>query len=300
MPLNIIAKGDREIISELQKKNFNGFELYIRNRSDFHLTRRNILALHFPYALENKKINLSIIDEFSLNILTEAITCAIKNNIPKIIFHTPRVLEEEKEKSIKTFLQNLEQHHNPKVLFCLENTPLWPHLLPNLPLFWQPEDFIKIREQSNIPLGLTIDIEHFAITAVMKPLLQQKLLSQKELLKLIKERSQEPQLEEESHNYILTCIKKLKPFINHIHYCGTDIRQYYNEKQELPMQGEHLPLKFKEIINNQLVQDRLNHVLIMKELKDLNTNIVLEITAKEKNQQIKEIIRSRAYLDKLI
>ncbi len=300
MVLNIIAKGDSDIIPELQKANFNEFELYIRNRTDFQIEQNNIVALHFPYILENKTINLASTDQFSKEILKEAVGCAIRNNIPKIIFHTPRVLEEERKESIKKFLKNLEQYHHSKVLFSLENTSIWPHLFPNLPLFWQPEDFIEIIKQSKIPLGLTIDIEHFAVTGVMKPLLQQKLSSQEEVLELIQKRSQEPQLEQEVHNYILICIKRLKPFINHIHYCGTDIRRYYNENQELPMIGEHLPLNFKEIISDQLVQDRLNHALIIKELKDLNCNIVLEISAKEKNQQIEDIIKSRASLEKLI
>src|SRR3989338_10807242 len=107
MVLNIITKGDVEIIPKLQKTNFNEFELYIRNKGDFQISQSNIIALHFPYALENKKINLSTTDEFTLDILKEAINCAIKNNIPKIIFHTPRVPEEEKEKSIRIFLKNL-------------------------------------------------------------------------------------------------------------------------------------------------------------------------------------------------
>ena len=314
--MKIVYKGDPEKIKILSQQGFNDFELYVRNSQDLELNFKNVIALHFHYKLDDgRTINLADegeIGELSEVMLKKAIECAKRNGVKKVVFHPPTVnlFKVSKEKAIKTMVQRLENVHDPDVLLCIENTCLWiSQAHNNEPLFVEPEDYFKIINESKVPIGLTFDVEHFHVTAVMKLFYEQyrkdlldvdlKKINYENVVKKF-ESSLQGNFQESCHQFVSQALEKLKPYINHVHVCGSDFNKYFfNPQSTLPLIGEHLPIYFSGKSYGHDVKDRIDHNIWIEKLKDTDLDIVMEISPKDGYDFIDLLYKSRIHLENL-
>ncbi|MDP3734285.1 MAG: hypothetical protein Q8R37_03575 [Nanoarchaeota archaeon] len=318
--MKLIFKGDADSIPTLEEAGFGPFELYVRNAQDLERNYHNIIALHFHYKLDDgRTINLA--DEGELGdkseaMLRKAVECALRNKIKKVVFHPPYVdlTVVSKEKAIKTMVRRLERVHHPAVLLCIENVCLWiSQAYTNEPLFVEPEDYFMILKEAKIPLGLTFDVEHFCATAVMKlfyfrykddiiaaaqnnnyPLLKDKF-------ELELRSCTAKDLHNQCHSFLAEALEKLKPYINHVHVCGSDYANYFfNPLTTSPLIGEHLPIHFSGNSYGLDVKDRLDHKIWIEKLKDTNLDVVLEISPKEGYNFIDLLTKSKKNMEKML
>jgi len=293
--MKLIFKGDLDKV----RASTDLFELYVRNSKDLDETFNNVIALHFHYKLDDgRTINLADpgeLGDLSEAMLKKAVECARRNKVKKIVFHPPYVdlTKTSKEEAIKIMARRLENVHHSEVLLCIENVCLWvcqAHI--NEPLFVEPDDYFKIVNETKVPLGLTIDIEHFCFTAIMKifyakyknDLLEVNKgnLDYKEVEtkfeRELAEYIQNNDLHQICHNYVTEAINKLDQKISHLHICGSDFTQYFcNPVNYSPFIGEHLPINFSGNLHGRYVEDKINHSLWINLLKEKNLDIVMEV-----------------------
>lgn len=320
--MRLVFKGDADRIVQFKEAGFSPFELFIRNAQDFEREYKNVVAIHFLYKLEDgREINLADDGELgdkSEAMLQKAIQCAKRNSIPKVVFHTPKIdlTKKSKEEAITILARRLELIYDPAVLLCIENVCIWINqAYTHEPLFVYPEDYIRIIKEVKIPLGLTFDVEHFCITAVMKKFYQKyksrilDVASEKMLQKEVEQQFEQElkdytannNLQEHCHAFINYALIKLKPYINHIHICGSDYNNYFfNPKTKSPVIGEHLPLGFHGKSHGLTVQDRIDHRLWIEHVKDTDVDIVLEVSPQEDYDFIQLLHNSKNHVENLL
>lgn len=318
--MRLIFKGDADIISQLEKNGLGPFELYIRNSKDLEGSYNNVIAIHFHYKLDDgRTINLADFGELgdkSEAMLRKAVKCALRNNIKKVVFHPPYVdlTKMSKEEAIKTMVQRLQRVHHPSVLLCIENVCLWiSQAYTNEPLFVEPEDYFMISREAKIPLGLTFDVEHFCVTAVMKlfyATYKEEIIaaSRNGHYQQLKEKFEQKlrsytakDLHHQCHSFLKEALEKLKPSINHVHICGSDYTNYFfNPLTTAPLIGEHLPIYFSGKLYGYNVKDRLDHHIWVEKLKDSDIDLVLEISPKQGYDFLELLNSSKHHLVKLL
>lgn len=318
--MNILFKGDPDLIPKLIKEGFKSFELYIRNSQDYNcsFSNTNLQALHFHYKLDDgRAINLADngeIGDLSEDMLKKAIACAKRNNIPRIVFHPPNVnlLKVNRQEAIQTMARRLKRAYDPEVQLCIENVALWINqLYTNQPLFVFPEEFFEISKEVKIPLGLTLDVEHFCITSVMKIFYDDYLEDFKKFNtgltnfedirqrfeKQLKQYCQQNDMAQHCHNFIVQSFLKLINHANHIHACGSDFTQYFANSSTLwPTLGEHLPLGFNGVVEGAEVKDKINHRKWLEIVQDKNLDVVLEVSPKGNYDFMESLKNSNEHL----
>lgn len=314
--MRLAFKGDTEIITQLEKAGLEPFELYVRNSKDLEGSYNNFIALHFHYKLDDgRTINLADAGELgnkSEEMLRKSVGSAKRNGIKKVVFHPPSVdlTKISKKEAIKVMARRLERIHDHSVLLCIENVCLWiSQSHTKEPLFVEPEDYFKIIKEAKMPLGLTFDIEHFCVTAVMK------LFYDKYKCDLVKvnagvikyeevvrefENGLRGDFQQQCHNYLSQALEKLKSYISHVHVCGSDFTKYFfNPQSTLPLIGEHLPINFSGKSYGYEVKDRIDHRIWIDHLKETDVDVVMEIGPKEGYNFIELLQSSKNYLESL-
>lgn len=320
--MRLVFKGDADKLAQFTEAGFSPFELYIRKAQDFEREYKNVVAIHFLYKLEDgRTINLADDGELgdkSEAMLRRAVQCAKRNEIPKVVFHPPNIdlTTRSKQEAIAVLARRLERVYDPTVLLCIENVCIWINqAYTNEPLFVNPEDYLAMIKEVKVPLGLTVDVEHFCITAVMKPFYQkykshildvasgkrtQKEVEQQFELEL-KDYVSIHNLHEQCHSFMNDALTQLKPYIKHVHICGSDYNNYFfNPKTKSPVIGEHLPLGFQGKAHGSLVQDRIDHRLWIEQVKDSDIDVVLEVSPQEEDDFIQLLHQSKNHVENLL
>jgi len=310
--MRFVFKGDPDIIPQLEEAGLGPFEVYIRDSRDLARNFDNVIAIHFHYKLDDgRKINLADEGELgdkSEEMLLRAVQSAKRNGIKKVVFHPPYVnlSKISKERAIAIMARRLERIHDPEVLLCIENVGLWiTQAYTDEPIFVNPEDYFSIKKEVKIPLGLVFDVEHYCITSVMNLFYdkyKQPLLDvsngvrlyqsvEQEFEKELEEYTNNNELHQHCHSFVENALEKLKEHINHFHICGSDFNKYFVNPIRSSLLGEHLPIKFTGRTYGHEVKDQLDHSLWVKQLKDTELDVVMEISPKEGHEFI-ELLRS--------
>ena len=299
----------------LFKNGLEPFELHFNNINDLKTTFQNVEAIHFPNSIEKGKL-ISLVDENESKLFKETLRNVVlyskKNNIRKIILHTPNInlFDFDKSDAISNFIRILEDVYDPNVRFCIENSCLWiNNVYTHNPLFTESLDFFEILNQTKIPLNVTLDIEHLYMTFLMTKLLSKNktLFNKQENSEIVSQFEndlnfflKDNNFVNEADKFVMQNIEDLKDYIYHFHICGSDYKNYFfNPKTGLPLIGEHLPTGFEGKIYNKNVKDRLNHKLIFNQIKNLNTDFTIETYPKGGYNVIDAFKRSRDYIHDL-
>ena len=269
--IKIAVKGDKGYLRVLEKAGFQYCELFIKRDdilNELPKTRMKIISIHLPNLIkvENKfmMLNLadnSVIGEKSEKKLEQVIDYAKKVGCKKVVIH---IGSSKNQNAYETVAKRLERVNDPKVLICIENVTPW-YTIPSS-LAYNADTLLKLKNQTKIPLGIVLDIEHLYLTAYYKKINPETLVKD--------------------------FFKKIQPDI--IHVCGSN---YYNYVPYVKPVGEHIPIRFEGKLKNKNVKDKINHELWLSELNNKDIPIVLEIDTRAEYDHIKELLKSKYFLE---
>ncbi len=227
-----------------------------------------IISIHLPnlIKIKNKFRSLnfadnSIIGEKSEKKLKQVIDYAKRIKCKKVVVHAG---SSKNQNAYETVAKRLERVNDPEVLICIENVPLW-YTIP-FSLTYNADTLLKLKNQTKIPLGIVLDIDHLYLTAYYKKINPESLVKD--------------------------FFKKIQPDI--IHVCGSDYSNYVPYVKPV---GEHIPIRFEGKLKNKNVKDKINHELWLSKLNNKDTPIVLEIDNRPEYDHIKEILKSKYFLE---
>lgn len=320
----LVFKGDLSVIPRFIEAGFGPFELYVRHSNDLNEQLKDFSAIHFSHKLDNgDPVNLADDGEtgrLSEELLKKTIDSAKKNNINKVVVHPPsiNVFNDDKKDIIQVFSRKLENVYDPGVILTIENLSFWINLIYiKQPIFTEPGEFFEIQRECDVPIKLTLDIEHLYETSVMKVfnnlynefeskfrMVNSGKLAHKEVINdfenRIKDQLKNRNIDAEVNASVLKAIDELKAQVTYIHFCGSDYTNYrFNPETDLPMLGEHLPPGFEGSIFGNIIKDRIDHALWYNKLKDIDADMLMEVSERKDYDLINWLKKSRAYVEGL-
>lgn len=328
-----MSKGLIEQLPELRDLGFTATELQIRNEEDFSknpLTEGiDIYCMHEfkgSFHMGNNKLwgNIGdnhIFGDLSEKLLRDHINYAKEYGIPRFVIHPGfvNILTSSKDAALDTVARRLENIYDEQVKICIENSDFRPDFTAyfNERLVVDSFDVDMLFKKSNIPLSLTVDIEHLYNTAIFKqfyedfqPMYQDVYMgkmckadadskAQETLSEFV--RNNPFETENIIKNFVKDYFEKWNDYVELIHVCGSDPCNYRSRQHGgLTLLGSHLPLGFSGRLEGSYVKDRVDHKFYDSIAKP-DVPVVVEIQDKNlPGGYVNWVAKSRDYLEGML
>jgi len=334
----IIGKGWITQLNQLAEIGFEETELQIRNEADFEINPLHpdvrIFTLHEwkgDFKVDGKRVWGNIGDAGELGdkseeLLGKHIAYAKEHGIERLVIHPgfTNIFEREKEAALDTVARRLERIHDPAVKICIENSEFRPDFTAysNERLVVDADDLGFLLRRCEVPLQAIVDIEHLYATTIFKAFYEElkpvyeKIKTPSDKAKadnlaekiLVTYANEDPeQTKKQISDFVEQYFRQWNSLVEAIHVCGSDYLNYKRPKnfvQKGPnpavLIGSHLPIGFSGIIDQENVEDRVDHEQYLK-LSHKNTPIVIEVTAKGMSEgYIYWLKESKENLDEIV
>lgn len=328
----IAVKADVLRIPKLIGAGFDVFEIYLRDEGWLRYlppTDAEICAVHQLSLVrhEGAHVRANLCDpgpigERSVQVLAETIAYAAQCHAPKVVIHPGYydAFEVSRESALSVLAQRLDGLHHAGVTICVENIPRWSNsLFTREAAIALPADFELWRRLAPPGTGLVFDVEHFCLSTIVAELaadFSERFRSTRDSSEL---RSLEQAVDDAFlahtsrdwdvlHQHV-TCqaeaaVSALAPYLAHVHVCGSDFVNFGSRDDREGVgiyKGEHLPIMYLGLSADLAVEDRIHHDRWIAALRGYRpSHIVIEVTERPEFDVLKELKRSRDFLEQTL
>ena len=253
----------------------------------------------------------------SERLLRRQIQYAQSNDIIRFVFHPGfvNVFVCNREDALRTVVRRLKRIYNAirkknggtfEVKLCVENSEFRPDITAyhNERLVVNADQTVKLLELARkeyLPLSVVVDIEHLYVSALFTPLYnelreyyepisclstctQAKQEANKKAEERLLEysRSEDCEVQNQISRFVTDYFKKLGPWIEAVHVCGSDYKNY-GAKKDTTTAGSHLPICYNGYSNGVKVKDRVDHgeyLRLLDKYVDKQTPLIIEVSGK--------------------
>ena len=203
----------------------------------------------------------------SVERLKQVVSYSKKIGCKRVVVHTGTSKNKDAYDLVAKRLENV---NDPEVLICIENVPLW-QTIP-FSLTYDAETLIKLKNMTDVPLGIVLDIEHIYLLAYY-----------------IKK----------NPNKIIDDFFKKNIGLELVHVCGSDNTQYHL-KEGHGLLAEHIPIGFDGKLKDKNIKDMIDHKFWVSKLKNKEIPIILEIHQRSDYDYMEELVKSKNYIDSIL